>query len=356
MDTLQKILELDIPKIEFIDRKYQISSTKTLLYGPPRSGKTYISYDFISNFDAKKRLYIDLADLRIEASKIEEFLQDFITANHIEAVVIDNYEQNIKIPQCENIVLISKKSYQIDGFEKILILPLDFEEFLAHDTKHQNITTSFNNFFRFGNLSENMTLQDSKKSKKLQEMLKLNTKDELELQAIKNIINSFGEKTSVFNLFNQLKRTTKVSKDRFYELCKSYEEQHIIFFVSKYNQPKAMKKLFLYNHALKNAISFGKNFKNEFSNMVFLELVRKYHEITYLDGVDFYIPYNNSVILCIPFFNDFMISSVSNKIFPLLDEYKISNITIICVNDLQQTFFIGEIECNVVPFFVWALL
>lgn len=354
MDILHKIYENDVPKIDFIDRKSKIDSKKTIIYGPPRSGKSYIAYDFLSQFEAKNRLYINLDDLRIDYRQLQG-INEFMQLNNIEAVVVDNYDETVPLPICENIILICKTYYKIDGFYTLLVMPLDFEEFLVHDTKHQNTTTSFNNFLKFGNFPENITLHENKKIKRIQEIIRLISKDDMELQANKTIINSLGEKTSVFNLFNQLKRNIKVSKDRFYQLCKRYEEQHIIFFVPKFDQPKALKKLFLYNHSLKNAISFSKNFKAEFANVVFLELLRKYKEIYYLDGVDFYLD-NGSIIMCVPFFNDMMIGALSSKIFPLIDEYNIKSVTIICVNDMQKSFFIGEIECIVVPFFVWALL
>ncbi|QOG11890.1 ATP-binding protein [Arcobacter sp. FWKO B] len=353
---LYKIYENDIPKVDFIDRKFNIVNQKTFIYGPPRSGKTFIAYDFLQNFNPKERLYVDFSDMRIETHKIEEGLEEFINLNNIKAVVLDNFEFDLQIPECENIIIISSQYNKLENFSSLFVLPLDFEEYLAQDTKHQNITASFNNFLKFGNLPETLQLLEHKKIKNQQVTLKLLASDKIELFAIKIIVNSLGEKTSVYNLFNQLKRVTKISKDRFYELCHTYEAKGIIFFVSKYNQPKALKKLFLYNHSIKNALSFSKNFKAEFSNMVFLELIRNHKDIFYLDGIDFYLHESGSIIMCVPFYSDFMISTLSSKIFPLIDEYNIQSISIICVNDMQKSFFIGEIECTVVPFLVWALL
>lgn len=356
MDVLTRVFEQDIAKIDFYERKEKITNTKTILYGPPRSGKSYIAYEFLFNFTKEKRLYIDLDDLRINIDTINNHLQAFIDKNQIEALVIDSYNSTLTIPNIANLILISQKELFIEGFDTKLIMPLDFEEFLSQDLKLQNITTSFNNFFRFGNFSESIPLNEHNKIKRNQEVLRLFSKDEVELLALKTIINSIGELTSVHNLYTQLKRVSKVSKDRFYTLIKSLEEQKILFFVAKENQEKALKRLYLYNHSIKSSVSFAKNFKNEFTNMVFLELFNTHKDISYLDGIDFYLPLSQSVILCIPFYNDMMVEQISQKLLSLKTSYKIKKLTIICVNNTQSSFCIDDIECNIIPFFVWALL
>lgn len=120
-------------------------------------------------------------------------------------------------------------------------------------------------------------------------------------------------KKSIFQLFNTLKTKIKISKDIFYERCKTLENNKTIFFLQKYNQEKATKKIYCYNHSFFNAITHNKKFKNEFSNMIFLELNAKYKDLFYLDNIDFYIKSHNLAITAIPFFNTILMNSQLKK-------------------------------------------
>ena len=51
--------------------------------------------------------------------------------------------------------------------------PLDFEEFLLFDTKHQNSSYSFNSFLKFGNLPEIIEFVEIKKPVRNYEICKL---------------------------------------------------------------------------------------------------------------------------------------------------------------------------------------
>ena len=59
---------------------------------------------------------------------------------------------------------------------------------------------------------------------------------------------------SLFQLFNNLKLKIKISKDKFYETCKIFEDTKSIYFLEKYNQEKSVKKIYCYNHSFLNAI------------------------------------------------------------------------------------------------------
>ncbi len=168
------------------------------------------------------------------------------------------------------------------------------------------------------------------------------------------MIENIDEKKSLFQLFNSLKTKIKLSKDKFYEVCKILENSRIIYFLPKYNQEKSAKKIFCYNFSFLKSITHTKKFKNEFSNMVFLELINKYEDIYYYEQIDFYIKSKNIAVVSIPFFNTFLNNNLIKKIIKNALELNIKEINIITISN-NEKIQDPKIKINVVPFYEWAL-
>ena len=355
MKSLETCYEINLPKINFIERKIKIENEKTIIKGPAKTGKSYLIFDFLSNFKPKEYLYIDFHDFRTNTEEITSLkLQEFINSNEIKVVVLENFDFQFDLPNCENIIVSTQKNIYIENFEILTLNALDFEEYLLHDNKHQNITQSFNSFLKFGNLPELINLDEYKKLQRLQEILKLQCNDETEFKILKILIENIDEKKSLFQLFNTLKSKMKISKDKFYEVCKQLENNKTIYFLEKFNQEKSAKKTYVYNHSFLNAITHTKKFKNEFTNMIFLELINKYDEIYYLDNLDFYIKSKDMAIVAIPFFNIFLMTNIVKKIIKNSLELNIKEVNIITISNSEK---ISEpkIKINVLPFYEWAI-
>jgi predicted AAA+ superfamily ATPase len=354
MTILEQIYELDLPKINFLERKLSIVHKNTILIGPPKCGKTYLIYDYLLNFKDKKYIYIDFDNYKNIKTEITKNLNDFIKKNKIEVVVFENFKFDIEIPKVESIIITTNTKEHLINFNTIYLKPLDFEEFLLFDTKHQNTSYSFNSFLKFGNLPEIIEFNEQKKPLRNYEICKLYCEDKTQLNILFLLIKFAGEKKSIFQLFNYMKKDTKISKDKFYKTCEDFERNNTIYLLPKYNQPKAVKKLFVFNHALLDIVSYKKNFNNLFKNMIFLELNSRYKDLYYLDNINFYIPSTNTLILAIPFFNNIILSSIISKILPIIDQYDIQNISIITISG-EQNIYIGEIEAQILPFYNWVL-
>lgn len=354
MKNLEACYEINFSKVNFIERKIKITNNKTIISGASKTGKSYLIYDFLSNFKAKDYIYIDLADLRNNILEISINLQKFIKMNEILVLVIENFDFSFDLPDCENIIITTFNSKKIKGFKNLIIRGLDFEEYLLHDNKHQNTTQSFNSFLKFGNLPELINIDEHKKIIRLQEIIKLQCNDDTQYEVFKILIENIDEKKSLFQLFNFLKSKIKISKDKFYEICKLYENNKSIYFLEKYNQEKATKKIYCYNHSFFNAISHTKKFKNEFANIVFLELINKYDDIYYLDNIDFYIKSKNIAIIPIPFFNSFLIGNLVKKIIKNANELNINEINIITISN-NEKISDPKLKINILPFYEWAL-
>lgn len=354
MKTLENCYELNFSKITFIERKIRITHPKTIMTGASKTGKSYLIYDFLSNFKTKDYIYIDLKDSRNNLEEISTNLHSFLRQNQITVLILENFSFEFELPYCDNIIISTSIPKSIRGFKNITVSALDFEEYLLHDNRHQNITQSFNNFFKYGNLSEVINIEEHKKVQRLQEIIKLQVNNQTEFEILKILFENIDEKKSLYQLFNVLKNKIKISKDKFYETCKFFEDSKTIYFLQKYDQEKANKKIYSYNHSFLNSISHNKKFKNEFANMIFLELIDKYKNIYYLDNIDFYIKSKKLAIVGIPFFNTFLVNSTLRKIYKIMDEYQIKELNIITISNDEKISH-KDLKINVIPFYEWAL-
>lgn len=355
MKTLEACFALDFSKVNFLERKKSIKKEKTIITGPSKVGKSYLIYDYLSSLPANKYIYIDFKNKKNDLKEIKESLTVFIKENNIEVLVLENFDFSFPLPACTSIIITTSSYKKVEPFVNIELLPLDFEEFLLHDNRHQNITQSFDYFFKHGNLPELISIDEFKKETRAQEILALSTKDETSLEILKILILSIDEKKSIFQLFTSMKKNQKISKDKFYEVCSFYEKNKTIFFIPKYGQEKAVKKIYSYNYAFLNSISHDKKFKNEFTNIVFLEIYKTSEQIFYLDSFDFYIPSLDSAILCIPFFNPFLEKNIKKKISSTIEKYKIKEVYLITIAN-SGDFICDNLKIQVMPFYEWALL
>ncbi len=354
MKSLESCYELEFSKINFLERKKRITHPKTILTGPPKSGKSYLIYDYLSNFKSEEYLYIDFFDLRNNKEKIATNLAAFVKQNNIKVLVLENFTFDFEFPIVDSVIITTTVQKELKGFKQLKITALDFEEFLLHDNKHQNTTNAFNYFFKYGNLPEIILVEENKKIKHNQDSLKSFTVTPTHLEILKILIESCDEKKSLHQLFSTLKNKIKISKDSFYAICKEYEQNKLIYFIQKFNQPKAVKKIYCYNHSFLSSISHTKKFKNEFTNMVFLELCNKYKEIYYLDSIDFYIKSRKCVLFCVPFFNDMLIPTIKKRVNLHTKETQINEVIIITIGT-NQSFYVDSIKVEVQPFYEWAL-
>ena len=354
MTTLEFCHEIEFSKINFIERKIRITHPKTIIQGAPKSGKSFLIFDYLANFDSKDYLYIDFEDCRNDIEEIKNNLEEYVFRNKIKVIVLENYSFDFKIPYCDSVIISTKEKRELKTYKNVFLTPLDFEEYLLHDKRNQNITHSFNSFLKYGNLAQSVQTNEFEILKNLQNLLKLINKNVTSEEILKILILNIDEKKSLNQLYLTLKNKIKISKDKFYEECSRFEKEKIIYFIAKYEHKKSVKKIYSFNPAFLSAITHKKKFKNELTNIIFLELINKYDEIYYLDYIDFYIPSEKLAIVSIPFFNSFMMQSQLKRIKKQLEEYGIEELNVITVSN-NEHFFYDNFEINVLPFYEWAL-
>ena len=78
MQTLTALYQSPPNIIKFIYRKFEITAPKTLIKGGIGSGKTSLIAGFLSTFESKEFLYVNLGDLRIDADEFVKFARVFM--------------------------------------------------------------------------------------------------------------------------------------------------------------------------------------------------------------------------------------------------------------------------------------
>lgn len=352
MEILENLYDIKHKNNHYHERKLSISSSKTLINGVKKSGKTSLIIDYLSNFNHNEILYIDLNDVRVDKNLVTKNLKSFIQKKQIKVLVIENFDNSFSLPEVEEIILTCKDS--IEGFETLTLYPLDFEEFISFDTRHSNIEHIFQLYANTGSYPQVILNSSNSVHWSMQEMLRVMISDPTEFEIFKKCSEALSSKISLFQIYNQLKTHIKISKDSLYKKVKKLEDEKMIFLVKKYGSPKSSKKLFLIDFALKNALTFKKEFLKRFQNMVFLELMKKNHSIYYSDYIDLYMPQNNYGVLCIPFLPQEMIKLRLEKILLHVKELGIKKIDIVSVGN-EGEFWLKSTRCTIIPFWDWAL-
>jgi len=298
---------LNLPK-KIFDRKVKLKYENTIITGPKRVGKTFLVFNFLKNFKGKYK-YFDFEDYREK---------DFDIKNY-DLIIFDNFDFSIPIPQIPTFI-ISSKNIKLPNFKHIELKGLDFEEFFAFEST-TNVNQCFDKFLRLGNFPRIFS-EEYFRDEYLKETLELLPYNNT---ILKFFFSHIGEKFTLYQIYQILKKEIKISKDSVYNITNELIKNKIIYEVNKFNSPKSPKKFYAYNFAFKNILTNRKNIQFTFENIIFLEL--KHKEIFYKDNLTFYIPEEEKGILVLPFADEEVVKEKIKKINGIkqLDIITISN-------------------------------
>ncbi len=356
MILLETLYNIKLKNSFFYDRKMRISNKKTLLLGPKKSGKTHLIIDYLQNFDSNEYLYIDFDDVRVGFEEVnKKRLEKFIEKNHIRVLVLENFNFSFPLPDIDELIISSDdKNIKLEKFHRLHLYPLDFEEFIAFDKRHFNVEQLFSIFSKRGGIPKVVLHNERNYQGEFQKISRELFESKNEFLVFKKLCELQGTKASLFQIYNQLKSTMKISKDFLYNLSQKLSDRELIIFLEKYAQNRAVKKIYLFDFAIKSGLTFKKDFIKRFENMVFLELYKREKDIYYTEKIDFFIPIRETGIICSPFTP---LDSLKNKMSRYVSHFKalhVKKIEIITIGN-EGEFELENIKFKQISFWDWAL-
>ncbi|NPA73447.1 MAG: ATP-binding protein [Epsilonproteobacteria bacterium] len=353
LSQLEYLYDFEPKKFTKIDRKFTITEKRLIVVSPNQCGISTIIFSHLLNYKKSEYLYIDFSDLRVDKSSLLKELNGFIKKNGIVLLVLENFDFDFPIPSCEEILITTKKDIKVEGFITKRLFPLDFEEFLAFEKKLSNIEQSFNTFANYGTYPAVYQSSHPNKIEILQHIVKNLFSNDKEAIVFKYLSKYQSQKISLYKIFKSLKEEIKISKDSFYGYVDKFQQEGLIIFLEKYQKQNSQKKLFLIDFALKNALTFEKDFIKRFENIVFSELYKNQKNIYYTDEIDFYLPYENKAILCIPFMPTNLLKNKIVKRKKHFLKLSIKDVQIITLGN-EGEFQESDINYEIIPFWNWA--
>jgi len=341
----------DLHNPNFIERKTSLNEKNVWIMGIAQSGKTALIKNYLLSHKKSSYLYLDCRDIRLEMEELNEHLEPFCSEHKIKILALDNYREEIKLFDVEQIILSSENTNQSE-FETLELHLLDYEEFLAFESKYYD-STALNHFFQLGGFPAMHRLPNEERSLYLQKTLSYSLND-IELSVMIQASKMVTQKVSAFTLYERLKSERKISKDKLYAQLQSLFTKHYLYGCAKFNFPSALKKLYLCDIAIKHALTLQKHFAKVFENLVFLELIKHNIECYYDEGIDFYLPARNQIILASAFANEHALFKKVEVLEGFIITHQVKEIIVVTMN-LENTLAHPIARIEMVPFSQWAL-
>lgn len=348
---LEELYKTDLQVDKFHDRKLFLEDGSYQIIGITKSGKTSILKNYLLSLKKSSYLYIDCSDIRIDVEQLNSYLASFCIKNKIETLALDNYHDAINIVNVTQLLIASQIHYDIEFLETLQLYPLDYEEFLAFEYKYDS--SALNHFFQLGGLPSMQKVNADVRNVYIQKILK-ESLDSMEFDILSVCAKMMAQKVSAYNIYERLKNSRKVSKDKLYKLFDTLSAKNYIHQLQKFNHPSATKKLYLCDTSLKSALTIDKHFGRLFENMVYLELLKSSTECYYEDGFEFYLPNTEEIILCMPFADERSLFKKIEQIEAFIFSYQIKKITAITMNrEGSISHPLSRVE--MLPFDIWAI-
>ncbi|MGZ5208594.1 MAG: ATP-binding protein [Sulfuricurvum sp.] len=348
---LDKYYRNDLHQTGFIERKASLSHESVWITGIAQAGKTSLIKQYLLSHKKSTYLYLDCRDIRLDVDELNENLELFCSEHTIKILALDNYRHNIKLFDIEQLILSSENTNQ-SKLEPLVLHLLDYEEFLAFESKYYD-STALNHFFQLGGFPAMHRLPSEERSLYLQKTLSYSLND-IELSVMIQASKMVTQKVSAFTLYERLKSERKISKDKLYAHLQSLFDKHYLYGCAKFNFPSALKKLYLCDIAIKHALTLQKHFGKVFENLVFLELIKHNTECYYDEGIDFYLPKRNQIILASAFANEHALFKKVETLEGFIIMHQVKEIIVVTMN-LENTLSHPIAKIEMIPFSQWAL-
>lgn len=348
---LESFYRQELHSGHFIDRKVQLDESSQQLLGITQSGKSTLLKHYLLSKRRSSYLYIDCGDIRIDKPSLNDVLAPFCKANQITTLALDDYQGDITLPDVEQIIVSTQQPIEGLPFKTTKIHPLDFEEFLAYE--HKFDSTALNHFFQLGGFPAMHKVPSEERSRYIQRSLQYALSG-LEFDILLLVARMTAQRLASFTVYERLKSQRKTSKDMVYKSMHALLQKGYLHQLAKFEHPRATKKLYLCDIAIKNALTTHKHFGRLFENLIFLELLKHDIEAYYDDVVDFYLPRQQRIILAMPFGNEETLFKSIEKVEGFMITHDVKRVEVITMSSEGQLHH-PFIKAEMIPFSTWAL-
>jgi len=350
-NLLEEFYKTDINHEKYHQRKIFIDDKSYQINGISQSGKTKLVKNYLLTLKKSSYLYIDCNDARLDIEELNKVLSEYCLRNEINTLVLDNYKSDIRIVNISQLIITSEIRHPFDYLHHIKLLPLDYEEFLVYEHKYDS--SALNHFFQLGGFPSMHKVYADERIIYIQKTLKYALND-MEFSILKYCAKIMAQKVSPFSIYERLKSTEKISKDKLYKNFDALYQKNYIHLLGKSEHPKATKKVYLCDIMIKTALTTDKHFARLFENMVFLEIFKNNLECYYEDNIDFYIPKHSEIILCKPFADERTLFKKLEAIEAFIFTHSIKKVTAITMSkEAKISHPLSKVE--MIPFDIWAL-
>ena len=292
-------------------------------------------------------------------------LKEFLAANEqILSLFLDNFDgADLEISSLAKfaetaelqrfIISTRDKNLSLSGFERLELLPLSFEEFIAFDKRHNEVSAMISAFLSQGGGAKNPFLAPAEILEFEQRLLAANF-SRTEILILKECIRFVHAGFSANKIYTALKVKIKISKDAVYGTIAKLERENFIKFLGKRGEPTRAKKLYFSHFNMREILTPKKDFVKKFANVLFCELLGLDAPIFYEKNLDFYLPSLKMGVLIIPFSDADIIFLKFRKILSELKSLGVTSLKVISMANSGRLEIEG-IRCDVVPFHEFAL-
>ncbi len=349
-ELLEKIYRQDLHAPGFVERRFDMPQGSFTLSGLPLSGKTALIKHHLLQRPKSSYLYVDCSDIRIEAAAFNAAIASFCREHAIDTLVLDNYRETFARPSVERLILVGRTT-QGFGLPVRRLHPLDFEEFLAFERRYDE--GALNDFLQLGGFPA-MHRTPSEERHLLLQRTFLSALGENGFALLHAAAKVHTQKVSPYMLYQRLKTERKISKDMLYRTFERMVQEGYLHTVEKFGYPRATKKLYLCDIALKNALVFKKHFGRLFESMVLQELIKRSNHVTYAEKIDFYLPKDNRVVLCMPFGTKELLFKKIESAEAFLLTHAVRRVEVVTMSS-ESMLHHPFVEAEMIPFSQWAL-
>jgi len=349
---LEEFYKQDLHSANYTERRYQIQDDHSYqLTGITLSGKTSIIKNYLLQHKKSSYLYIDCADLRINIDELNTNLYRFCNQNDITLLALDNYKEEILLPKVKQLIIASQHYNDFKELTHLKVYPLNYEGFLAFEQRFDD--TALSHFFQLGGFPLMHRVPSEERTVYLQKHLQ-HRLDDISFDLLHLSTQFISQKVSAFTLYERLKQQRRISKDKLYKQFEALVQDEYLYMLEKYQAPKAIKKLYHCDIAIKNVLTSQKHFGRLFENMIYLEMIKGGFEVYYDENIDFYIPEQNRIVIPQPFGNDETLFKLVEKLEAFIITHGVKRVEVVTMS-AEASLHHPFVEVAMEPFNVWAL-